>query len=138
MTLRPSGFWPFPQFYAALSYKRNIKRHTGFHRRSLGPGPLPNRCSEQLFERHPALVEGGPDDRADHAGNLREGGYVFRSAHAAAGDGGQDLSDGGRALEGGSGVHAVTGDVGVENRAHAILRKLLREIQDVPAAVPLP
>src|SRR5829696_8313371 len=93
---------------------------------------------QQLLQRDAPLVERGAYDRSDDASNFRELRNVIFPTHAATGDGWQDLCNGRGAFEGGPGIHAVAGDVGVEGGGYAVFGELAGEIQYLPAALPLP
>lgn len=62
----------------------------------------------------------------------------MRVPHATAGDSGDNGGNFGGAFEGRTRIHAVAGDISVEDGAHTVSGELAGEVQDVPAALLLP
>jgi hypothetical protein len=58
----------------------------------------------------------------------------LRTPDPTAGDGRQQLRDGGSSFEGRARVHAIAGDIGVEDRTNAVLGEFSGERQNVPTA----
>src|SRR4029450_3147002 len=88
----------------------------------------------RLGEVQCALVDGPAGDGTDNALLLRlaQAAHVFQVADAAAGDHrhAERLGERDSSLEVHAGKHAVTSDVGMDDRLYTVVLELLRQVDD--------